>query len=247
MEYTDRFYRQSFRQVDLVYFPVVIEETDLMIGVGKEHFSGALAAFAEETVRDARKPLEAYARKDPAFVRTLAPYTPMQEAPEIVRCMALAGSQAGVGPMAAVAGAIADILGDALSAHSPDVIVENGGDIYLRTSQSRRVGIFAGESPLSGRVGLEILPEDGPMGICTSSGKVGHGLSFGQADAAVILSPSTALADAVATACGNLVQTAEDIEQALAFACGIPDVLGALVIADGQLGVRGKLRLIPMK
>lgn len=148
--------------------------------------------------------------------------------------------------MAAVAGAVAEWVGKAIAKRSRDVIVENGGDIFMRSSRVRKVGIFAGDSPLSNRVALEIRPEQTPLGICTSSGKVGPSLSFGKADAVVVLSPSVSLADAVATACGNLVQTTDDLERALKLASEIPGVSGILVIKDDRLAVWGSIKLLPM-
>lgn len=246
MDFTDRFYRQDHRQVDLVHFQVVVAETDLDIGVRKERFSTQLVAWVEEVIRDCRRPLEEYIQRDPEFVKALTPYTVLPKAPLIVQTMAEAGRLAGVGPMAAVAGTVSEFVGKLIAKRSRDVIVENGGDIFMRTSRIRRVGIFAGDSPLSNQVAIEIRPDESPLGICTSSGKVGPSLSFGKADAVVVLSPSVALADAVATACGNLVQTTDDLERALELASEIRGVKGVLIIKDDRLAVWGSVKLIPM-
>lgn len=245
MDYRERIYRQNHRQEDLVHFQLAVAETDLDIGVRKERFSPELVKWVEETMRACRKPLEDYIQRDPGFVHSLTPYTVLPDAPVIVQTMAEAGRLAGVGPMAAVAGAVAEWVGKAVSKRSRDVIVENGGDIFLRTSRIRKVGIFAGDSPLSNRVAIEIRPEQTPLGICTSSGKVGHSLSFGKADAVVVLSPSVALADALATAGGNLVQTADDLERTLEFASEIKGVTGMLIIKDDRLAVWGNVKLLP--
>lgn len=246
MDFTDRFYRQDHRQVDLVHFQVAVAETDLDIGVRKERFSSELVAWVEEMIRACRRPLEDYIQRDPGFLSALTPYTVLPDAPLMVQTMAEAGRLAGVGPMAAVAGAVAESVGKAISKRSRDVIVENGGDIFLRSSRIRKVGIFAGDSPLSNRVTIEIRPDETPLGICTSSGKVGPSLSFGRADAVVVLSPAVALADAVATACGNLIQSTDDLARALEFASGIRGVKGVLVIKDDRLAVWGSVKLLPM-
>ena len=245
MDFTERSYRQHHRQEDLVHFQLAVEETDLDIGVRKERFSPELVEWVEETIRACRRPIENYIQRDPGFVKALTPYEVLSEAPLIVRTMAEAGRLAGVGPMAAVAGAVSEWVGKEIAKRSRDVIVENGGDIFIRTSRIRKVGIFAGNSPLSNRVALEIRPEYTPLGICTSSGKVGHSLSFGQADAVVVLSPSVALADAVATAGGNLVQTVDDLEKTLEFAAGIKGVSGMIIIKDDRLAVWGNVKLLP--
>jgi len=243
LEYTDRFYRRSYRQDDLIYFRAAIEETDLQIGVNRDQYSKGLTVFAEKTIRDIRRPLEEYIKRDPRFITALSPCDLLPGAPEIAEIMADAAYSVNVGPMASVAGAIAEAVGKALAERCREVIVENGGDIYMKTSRLRRVGIFAGESVLSGHVALEIEAQDTPLGICTSSGTVGPSLSFGKTDALVVLSRSAALADATATACGNIVQTAADIEKALDFADGIKSIHGIVIIIGDHLGVRGKVKL----
>jgi ApbE superfamily uncharacterized protein (UPF0280 family) len=145
--------------------------------------------------------------------------------------------------MAAVAGAISEMTANELLKYSGEVIVENGGDIFLSTKTTRTVGIYAGNSPLSNKLTIEIEPGKSPLGICTSSGTVGHSLSFGKADAAVIISKDTFLADAAATAVGNRVRTPDDIENALAFAASIQGVVGALIIIGDKLGVWGDIKL----
>jgi ApbE superfamily uncharacterized protein (UPF0280 family) len=126
------------------------------------------------------------------------------------------------------------------------VITENGGDIYLATSRERMIGIYAGTSPLSLKLGIVIPPEDSPMGVCTSSGTVGPSLSFGKADAVCILSKSAALADAAATAVGNVVHEKKDIERGLEKAKEIEGVLGTLIIIGERMGAWGHLRLLQL-
>lgn len=190
-----------------------------------------------------RADLTGYLAQHPGFAAALEPVEAEQGAPGIVRDMTEAGRAAGVGPMAAVAGAIAQRVGGRLRRHSPEVIVENGGDIFLATAEARRVVIWAGDSPLSGRIALRIEPEATPLGVCTSSGTVGHSLSLGRADAAVVAARSAALADAAATALGNLVHGPADIEPALARICRIRGVHGALAIVGKHLGAQGRLVL----
>jgi len=145
-----------------------------------------------------------------------------------------------------VAGAIAEWVSKDLLKLSKEVIVENGGDIYLATSRERTIGIFAGDSPLSLKIGIVISPEDTPLGVCTSSGTVGPSLSFGKADAVCILAKSSALADAVATAVGNIVGEKKDIELGLERGKKIAGVLGMLIIVEEKMGVWGNVRLIQL-
>ncbi|QGP93540.1 hypothetical protein MGLY_29560 [Neomoorella glycerini] len=244
MAYEERSYRRLFAQEDLVHFQVAYKETDLDIGIPKAQFKPELVRQAEEIIRHYRWQLEAYLARDPVFARTLVPHDVPEEAPPIAREMAAAASLAGVGPMAAVAGAMAQYVATDLVGPGGEIIVENGGDIYLNSSRSRLIGIFAGASPFSHRLALKVEPRMCPLGICTSSGTVGPSLSFGRADAAVILATSAALADAVATAAGNTVQEPADVEKAARLAANIPGVLGAVIIAGDKLAAWGQVDLV---
>ena len=191
-----------------------------------------------------RRPLEEYIRLHPLFLHSLEPLTVEEGAPEIVRLMAHAGQAAGVGPMAAVAGAMAELVGKRLLEYSREVIVENGGDIFMKTSRRRRIGIFAGNSPFTDKLALEIDPKETPLGICTSSGTVGPSLSLGATDATIVLSKSAALADAAATAVGNLVKTTDDIQGALDYGREIKGVTGIVIIMGDRMGAWGDIKLV---
>lgn len=246
MVYEARLYRNKHREGDLRHFQVMVEETDLDIGVKREYYSRLLEERVISRVRELRQVLLEYRREHPEFLTSLVPVQPAPGSPKAVLEMCQAAELAGVGPMAAVAGLFAAETGQFLARFSQDIVVENGGDIWIKTSKIRNVAIFAGSSPFTYRIGLEIRPSQTPLGICTSSGTVGHSLSFGRADAALILAPSAVLADAAATAAGNLVQGEGDLERAVDFALGIPGVIGALVILGDKMAVRGDLKLIPL-
>ncbi len=236
--YEERVYRNLFKGINLKFFDVGIEQTDLMIGATKELYSEALLL-----VKKYRSSLETYIKKHPDFLASLEPIEASNNAPYIVKRMCNAAFMAGVGPMAAVAGAVSELVGMELLSFSEEIIVENGGDIFMKTNSKRKVGIYAGNSPLNEKIALEIAPEKTPLGICTSSGRVGHSLSFGKADAAVILAKDTFLSDAVATATGNRVKTAQDIESAIKFASGIKGVEGVLIIVGDKIGAWGDISL----
>ena len=145
--------------------------------------------------------------------------------------------------MAAVAGAIAEFVGRELLSYSPEIIVENGGDIYLKSLSNRLIGIYAGSSPFTGKIGLNVNGSDTPLGICTSSGTVGHSLSLGKADAVIAVSNSAILADAAATAIGNLVSQDEDIPRGIEFAQGIEGLNGVVIIKDDKMQLWGDIRI----
>jgi len=201
---------------------------------------------ARQLVLKHRRSLENYIKRNPAFLGSLEPLHIGDNAPRIARQMAVAAEAAGVGPMAAVAGAIAEFVGRELLKFSPEIIVENGGDIFLRSLQTRRVGIYAGTSPLTGTIGLEIKGQDEPCGICTSSGTVGHSFSLGKADAVVVIAPSAILADAAATAIANLITQPADISDGIALAQRISGVSGVVIIKDEHIGVWGNITLCPI-
>ncbi len=234
-----RTYRNWVKDSDLVSFRAVVKETDLQVRAIGDFRGEALVE-----IKRCRAALESYIDQHLDFLVSLEPVNVPEDAPPIVVKMAKAAKKAGVGPMAAVAGAIAEDVGHALLKRSAEVIVENGGDIFIYTKKPRKVGIFAGDSPLSGKLAIEVAPEDSPLGICTSSGTVGHSLNFGMADAVAILSSSTALADAAATAVSNIVQTAEDIPAAIKLAQSIDGVAGVVIIIGDKLGVWGQVKLL---
>ncbi len=225
----------------LTSFQVKIHETDLMILAQRE-----LRQVVTEIVLHERRQLEHYIASHPGFLESLSPWPEDPLAPRIVKEMIQAGARVNVGPMAAVAGAIAGAVGQALLDHSPEVIVENGGDIYLKISQPATVALYAGHSPLSMKIGILIAAAMTPLGVCTSSGTVGHSLSLGRADAACVLAADTALADAAATALGNRVKVPADIPAALEWLSDTPDILGGVVIAGDKLGAWGELELRPL-
>ncbi len=243
MSYEPRTYRSRMARAGLVGFRVVVRETDLWVLAARD-----FSRRVREVVLYERRQLEAYIAGHPEFLTTLAPWPEDPLAPRVVREMIAAARQVGVGPMAAVAGALAERVGRALAQEpsNPEVIVENGGDLYLQVTSPAIVSLFAGESPLSHRVGLRVEPELAPLGVCTSSGSVGHSLSFGRADAACILAHSASLADAAATALGNLVPDEGAIDAALAWAASVPQILGAVVVVGGKLGAWGRVELVPL-
>ena len=126
------------------------------------------------------------------------------------------------------------------------VIVENGGDIFVKLIKPRRIGVYAGKSPFSEKIALEISPKDTPLGVCTSNGTVGYNISFGSADAVIVTARSCALADAAATAIGNVVNSEETIEEGLNIAKKIKGLHGALIIKNDVMGAWGTLKIVSL-
>lgn len=231
-------YRRLMKPPDLAVYRVLLGESDLWVAS-----VGDRSKLAQKYLRDCRRQLAGYIRRQPEFKTFFSPIRILSGAPLIARRMAQAARSAKVGPMAAVAGAVAQYVGERLARISPEVIVENGGDIYFRSRKQRRILVHAGISPLSKKITLLVGPTDKAIGICTSSGTVGPSFSYGLADAVVIIAASSTLADAVATLAGNAVKLKSDIPEGLKLAKKVQGVTGALIIKDNQLGVWGKIKL----
>ncbi|MBW2000405.1 MAG: UPF0280 family protein, partial [Deltaproteobacteria bacterium] len=222
-QYVERTYRKRVSAGGLVSFQVVVKETDLWVSADRN-----LEKETRDLVLNYRNQLESYIKSHPAFLTTLQPYEQDPFAPPIVREMINATRKIGVGPMASVAGAIAEFVGRDLLKSAGQVIVENGGDIFLKAERAVTVAIFAGKSPLSEKIGLKIPVRDMPLGVCSSSGTVGHSHSEGIADAICIMSSSAILADGAATALGNRLKRKRDLERVDKWASEIGGIMGGV-------------------
>ncbi|MCX7776144.1 MAG: UPF0280 family protein [Spirochaetaceae bacterium] len=256
-ELRERFYRASMG-TRVRSWVLRVKESDLWIGVDPVSWRPEMEEVARAALLNARRQIEGYAGpalgsdwgqgSDLPFLTSLEPLPDDPAAPPVVRAMLRAGIAAGVGPMAAVAGAVAEHVGRTLrTAFScKEIIIENGGDLWLAFERPLTISVYAGDSPLSGILAIELDPRHSPCGLCTSSGTVGPSLSFGYADAAVILCRDAATADAWATAACNRIQTAEDISLTLAFLKTHPEVLACLIVVGDKVGMQGAFRIKPV-
>ena len=240
-DYRQRSYRKRVNAQDLVSFHVAVKETDLWVSANRR-----LENEARDLIFDSRHQLDAYMRTHMDFLTTLQPYPEDPCAPPLVKEMIEATSDLGVGPMASVAGAIAQFVARGLLPFSDQVIVENGGDIFLKANRPVTVCILAGQSRLSGRIGVVIPEQKMPLGICASSGTVGHSLSLGTADVVCILSPSAALADGAATALGNRIKKKTDLEKIAAWADHVKGISGGLAIMGEKMTIWGDIELVSL-
>jgi hypothetical protein len=211
--------------------------------VASERIQAIDKAF--ESIIHHRNCLESYLHKHPRFQWALDPVRIDIDAPRIVQLAAGAADIAGVGPMAAVPGALAELALDAMSSTGSKAnLVENGGEIAASSTTPLKVGIYAGNSPLSGHVGFMLSAADFPIGIATSSATVSHALNFGKTDAAVVVANTASMADAVAKAASNAVQ-GDDVEASVQSGLEtverIGHVRGALIVRDNFIGIVGKL------
>ena len=235
--YRERIYRRLV-QGNRNPVQVTVQETDLSV------YADEIGPMQiKEAIIEQRGYIEGYMACHPGFWESLQPWPEDPLAPPIVREMIRAGQSAGVGPMAAVAGAVAERVGRTLLDHTGQVIVENGGDIFISVRTDTVIGVYAGTSPLNMKFGIKIDAGITPLSICTSSGTIGHSKSFGNADAVCVISRNCALADAAATAIANQVKDAGDIKAAVERGKSIPGILGVLVVIGDKMGMWGLIEL----
>ena len=236
--YTNPSYRDQVRAEGLTRFHVTLKESDLLVLCESD-----LSSSAEAELCRVRTSLEAWISNDPVFKSTLLPHTVESQAPQIAKEMAAATERWGIGPMGAVAGALAQAVGKHLEQDSETVVVENGGDTYAKARQPLRFGLYAGEaSPFSNRLAFEVDASAG-VGVCTSSGTVGPSLSFGRADAVVAIATDAAEADAAATALANRLKTPADIDDVLNDEQTQDALVGLIACIGDHIGFWGDVTL----
>ncbi len=237
MNHSRRFYR-DYGKTRGVSFNVKLDTTDLFITADRN-----LSAEAYEILETGRRELEGHIKLHRDFLYSLNPVPQPGDCSQLAGEMYSASKAACVGPMAAVAGAIAEYVGRGLLDMSEEVIVENGGDLWMKLSSPAVIGVYVNNIYFSDRIWLRINPGDTPCSVCTSSASLGHSLSFGKADAATIIAKSGALADAVATGACNIVKSEDDIARAIKYAMSIEGVSGCMIIYRDKLGVQGTVEL----
>jgi uncharacterized protein len=246
--YEPRLYRDGLNRDRFRYFAAGYLETDLWLGVDKNSYDDTMPTFVSDMVKRLRKQLNGYIERHPAFQSSMEPISATKTPPLVARRMIEAAREAGAGPMAAVAGAFSWYAATGLQRNYAlnEIVVENGGDLYLDIQEPVNIAIHAGQSPLSGKLGLDVQPGESPLGVCTSSGTVGHSISYGKADAVMIACSDALLADAHATAWANRVQSADDIKPLLDEMATVPDIRAAAIIVDGKVGMSGRMEFRPL-
>jgi ApbE superfamily uncharacterized protein (UPF0280 family) len=249
MIFEERTYRSQFNTSRFTGFGVVYKETDLWIGVDPASYKPEMGDIAFSKIKSLREKLDAYIKNEPFFQKSLKPFQPSEHAPQEAKEMALAAGKTGTGPMSAVAGLFAREVGKELMQNFrvEEMIIENGGDIFALLNKEMLLSVFAGNSPLSNRIGLAIPEQTGEFGICTSAGTVGPSLSYGKADAVVVICKDVLLADAFATAFGNRVKSPNDVEKVINMSEKYPEIISMLIICEDQIGIRGDFEIRLLK
>lgn len=241
-DFQPRTYRTQFNTKRFTGFIVNHLETDLWIGIDPVSFREEMKDVALAKVKSLRKKLDDYIQTEPFFKKSLKPFHPADFAPVEAKQMAMAAEKAGIGPMSAVAGLFAREVGEEIIQNFSvkELVIENGGDIFVLLKETLVLSVFAGDSILSERIGLEIPADKNKLGICTSAGTVGPSISYGVADAVVVVCEDILLADAFATAFGNKVKSPDHVEKVIKQAENHPEILSLVIICEDQIGIKGE-------
>ena len=244
--YQPRIYRNNINRDRFQTFTLQHLESDILVGTDHGSWNISMKSTCMEIIKKTRQTLDSYGDMNPAFITSHEPLTVDPDAPAIARRMMACGLSTHTGPMSSVAGLFAQEIGSELVTryHVNEMIIENGGDIFLMNQVPMHVAVFAGDSPLSNRLSFEIPP--GTRGISTSSGTVGHSFSYGIADAVTVICNDPVLSDAWATALANKIQKADDVEKTLQLTETISEILGCMIIFRDKAGVRGMFKIKPV-
>jgi uncharacterized protein len=244
-----RLYRESLGNERWASFRTGYLETDLWIAVTKSQYTPKAEAWALSYVELLRGILDDHIIQHPEFLISMVPLEGCAAGHSMITDMYIASCRALTGPMSAVAGAFAEYLAYALIDQYgfDEIIVENGGDVFMKIMQPATISVHAGDSPLSGKTGLVVTPDLSPLSVCCSSATVGHSISFGTADAAVVACGSGALADALATACCNSVKNAGMLKQVTEEYMNISGVLSVIIIKGDKMAAGGNLEVAIIK
>lgn len=245
--YQERFYRNQV--VSRFRLEVSYQQSDLLISTDKK----IEAHLVRESLKKYYQQIEDYTKNNPAFLTALSPLADDLSAPPIVRDMLACAKQTGIGPFAAVAGAVAFYVGSELLDRAGEVVIENGGDIFLKINEDKKLGVywgeyfFAGCASASGKeingLTLNIRKRNTPFGIASSSASFGHSLNFGRADLVTVIAQNAILADGFATALSNRIKKEEDIPGVLNTAQTRPQIDGILIAFQGKLFIWGVIEL----
>ncbi|HID42696.1 MAG TPA: UPF0280 family protein [Archaeoglobaceae archaeon] len=235
--YEERFYRKdSHSKFSL---EVAFGESDLFISLDK----GIEKEKAKEILKKYYTKIENYIKENPRFFSSLAPLEEDKDAPSIVKDMFACSRLTGIGPFSCVAGAIAFYVGKELLNFSSEVIVENGGDIFLKINEDKKIGVYLGEKFPKKYLTLKIKKRDYPFGIASSSSYLGHSLNFGRVDLLMVIAKNSIIADGFATALSNRTKEERDVEEILEFVKNNPSLEGILIFFEGKIFLWGDFEI----
>ncbi|MDD3296270.1 MAG: UPF0280 family protein [Candidatus Omnitrophica bacterium] len=237
MTYEERSYRDTIKAN--YKLEIGFQESDLLI-CSKEEID---QESAKKVLVNCYEVIENYAKSNPEFLTSLSPLRENKNAAVIIQKMLAASRIANIGPFASVAGAIAEETGLRLSLFSQEIIIENGGDIFLKINEDKIIGVYAGRCFEPEVIKLKIKSRDCSFGLASSSAHIGHSLNFGRADLVTVLSSGATVADALATSLSNQIKQRKDIKEVFSCITTNPFVEGLLIIFEGEIFLWGNLEL----
>lgn len=237
--YENRFYRNLSNDKNAL--EVSYRESDIYL-VSEQKYD---KNFVKEKIKYYYDKIEKYIRKDPNFFSSLSPLEYDDNAPDIVKDMLSVSSQLNVGPFAAVAGAVSDYLGKSLLKlqESKELIIENGGDIFIKTNKEKEIGLYLGKDFSPQFIKIILSKQKSSFGICSSSSKIGHSLNFGKADLVTVVGSNPIFCDAAATAYSNAIKNQRDIEKLFKKVKKERNIQALLVAYDKKIFLWGNIAL----
>jgi len=245
MLFEPKTYRNSLPKDRFIGFELKVAELNLWIALDPDSFREEIKSTAERELSQLIAQLAVYMSEDGFFKKTLKAYEVPETAPEVIRKMASGAALGGIGPMAALNAASVQQVAEALlkDFEIKEMFIECAGEMYLKLQSSLVLSIFAGDSDISGMVGLEIQPEQTPLAVATGIGTRGKPINYTQADAVLIFAKDACQAAGFAVGLGNKVKTVDDVDKALKRTEVFPEILGAVIIMGDQIGIRGEFEL----
>lgn len=231
-------YRSKVKSRERYNWRVVYKYSDLLISSNKN-----IGGRIEEPLKEIYKLLESCMKRDPSFVNSLSPVKAKPYFPRIVKKMCEKATIFNVGPMATVAGAVCEYLAENLLNYCSRLIIENGGDVYIKTNRDINAAIYLKNKYLGDEIRLIIRAKNTPCGLCSSSGSFGHSLSLGKSDLVTALARSVISADGAATAIANSISSSADIQSSIDYYKDLDNLTGILVVKDNRIGLWGDIEL----
>ena len=214
--------------------------TDILISSNKN-----VKSRIEKPLKKIYEILNVCIKNEPSFLKSLSPIRIKPSFPPVIKEMCAKSAEFNVGPMAAVAGTVNEYLASYLQKYCDILIIENGGDIYIKAERDINVGIYVKNPNFKNRIALRVNAKNMPCGLCSSSGTFGHSFSMGKCDLAIVLAKSAITADAAATALANSISCEDDIPGSIAYFKGFEEIKGLLAIKDKKIGAWGSIEFLP--
>lgn len=232
-------YRNKVKSRNRYNWRILYKYSDILVSSDKD-----VEDRLKKLVKEVYSVLESHIKEDPSFQKSLSPVRSKPQYHPLIKKMCDKSAVFNVGPMATVAGAVCDFMAYGLDGLCRCLIIENGGDVFLKSDRDINMGVYLKNKHFADKLYLRVKRDDMPCGLCSSSGSFGHSLSMGKSDLVTVLAESTISADGAATSAANSINSSEDISKAINIYKNIKDIRGILIVKDDKLGIWGNIELI---